>query len=119
MREALGVTTSTKKEEVEVFPHMAKGGLGVLIDNSTVWTEGHLPALSTNGNRLPYQHSCRWKLVKRNSLSMPTHICGGTMAVKLGSSVLTKVDRTAGRCFSRPSRVYKGTQSPAAIKLSG
>ena len=55
MREALGITTSTNKEEVEVFPHMAKGGLGVLIDNSTVWTEGQLPVLSTNVSRLPHQ----------------------------------------------------------------
>ena len=55
IREALGVTASTNKEEVEVFPHMAKGGLGVLIDNSTVWTEGQLPVLSANGNRLSHQ----------------------------------------------------------------
>ena len=55
MREALGVTTSTNKEEVEVFPHVAKGGLGVLTDNSTVWTEGQLPVLSANVNRLPHQ----------------------------------------------------------------
>ena len=55
MREALGITTSTKKEEVKVFPHMAKGSLRVLIDNSAVWTEGQLPAPSTNVIRLPYQ----------------------------------------------------------------
>ena len=55
MREALGVATSTNKKEVKVFPHVAEGGLGVLIDNSTVWTEGQLPALSTNANRLPHQ----------------------------------------------------------------
>ena len=55
MRKALGVTTSKNKEEVKVFPHMAKGGLRVLIDNSTVWTEGQLPALSANVNRLPHQ----------------------------------------------------------------
>ena len=55
MREALGVTTSTNKEEVNVFPHVAKGGLGVLTDNSTVWTEGQLPAPSTNVKRLPHQ----------------------------------------------------------------
>ena len=55
MSEALGVTTSTDKGEVEMFPHMAKGGLGVLIDYSAVWTEDQLPALSTNGNRLPHQ----------------------------------------------------------------
>ena len=34
---------------------MAEGGLGVLIDNSTVWTEGQLPVPSTNANRLPHQ----------------------------------------------------------------
>ena len=55
MREALGVATSTNKNEVEVIPHKGEGGLGVLIDNSTVWTEGQLPALSTNANRLPHQ----------------------------------------------------------------
>ena len=55
MREVLGVATSTNKKEVEVFPHMAEGGLRVLIDNSTVWTEGQLPAPSTNVNQLPHQ----------------------------------------------------------------
>ena len=50
MREALGVATSTNKKEVEVSPHMAESGLRVLIDNSSVWAEGHLPALSTNAN---------------------------------------------------------------------
>ena len=55
MREALGVATSTNKKEVEVFPHVAEGGLRVLIDNSIVWTEGQLPAPSTNANRLPHQ----------------------------------------------------------------
>ena len=48
MREALGVATSTNKKEVEVPPHMAEGSLGVLIDNSTVGTEGHLSSLSLN-----------------------------------------------------------------------
>ena len=50
MKEALGVATSTNKKEVEVSSHMAESGLQVLIDNSTVWAEGHLPALSTNAN---------------------------------------------------------------------
>ena len=36
-------------------PHMAESGLRVLVDNSTVWTEGQLLALSTNVNRLPPQ----------------------------------------------------------------
>ena len=55
MRETLDITTSTNKEEVEVFPHVAEGSLGILIDHSTVLTEGQLPALSTNVNRLPHQ----------------------------------------------------------------
>ena len=55
MREALGVATSTNKKEVKVLPHMAEGGLGVLIDNSTVWTEGQLPVPCTNANQLPHQ----------------------------------------------------------------
>ena len=48
MREAPGVATSTDEKEVEVSPHMAESSIRVLIDNSTVWTEGHLPALSFN-----------------------------------------------------------------------
>ena len=38
-----------------MLPHMAEGGLRVLIDNSTVWTEGQLPVPSTNADRLPHQ----------------------------------------------------------------
>ena len=49
IEEALGVTTSTDKVEVEVLPHMTKSSVRVLIDNSTVWTKGQLPAPSTNG----------------------------------------------------------------------
>ena len=50
MREVPGVATSTNKKEVEVSPHMAESGLRVLVDNSTVWTEGHLLVLSINAN---------------------------------------------------------------------
>ena len=55
MRKALGVATSTNTKQVEVLPHMAEGSVRVLIDNSTVLTEGQLPAPSTNANRLPHQ----------------------------------------------------------------
>ena len=48
IEEAFGVATSTNKKEVEVFPHVAESSVGVLIDNSTVWTKGQLPAPSTN-----------------------------------------------------------------------
>ena len=55
IEEALGVATATNKKEVKVFPHVAESGVRVLIDNSTVWTEGQLPAPSTNAKRLPHQ----------------------------------------------------------------
>ena len=34
---------------------MAKRSVGVLIDNSTVWTKGQLPAPSTKVKRLPHE----------------------------------------------------------------
>ena len=48
VREALGVATSTHEKEVEMPLHMAEGSVGVLINNSTVGTEGHLPSSSLN-----------------------------------------------------------------------
>ena len=53
--EALGITTSTNKQEVEMLPHVAESSLGFLIYNSAVWAEGQLPTLSTNGDGLPHQ----------------------------------------------------------------
>ena len=50
MREALDVATSTNEKEVKMLPHVTEGGFGVLVDDSTVWTEGQLPALSTSVN---------------------------------------------------------------------
>ena len=41
--------------EVEVLPHMAKSSVGVLIDNSTVWTKGQLPVPSTKVKQLPHE----------------------------------------------------------------
>ena len=52
-----------------MLPHVAEGSLGVLIDNSTVWTEGQLPALSTNANRLPHQ------------ALMPVEVCQGELPI--------------------------------------
>ena len=50
VREALGVATSTHEKEVKVPPHMAEGSVGVLINNSAVGTERHLPSPSLNGH---------------------------------------------------------------------
>ena len=41
------------------------------------------------------------------------------MAVNRGGPVLTKEDRAAGRYLSKPSRVYRGTQSAVAVNWSG
>ena len=57
IEEASGETTSTDKLEVEMLPHMAEGRVGVLVDNSTVWTEGKLPVPSFKVERLPHEAS--------------------------------------------------------------
>ena len=43
IEETLRVVTSTDELEVKVLPHMAESHVGVLINNSTVGTEGKLP----------------------------------------------------------------------------
>ena len=48
MGEALGVATSTHEKEVKMPPHMAEGSVRVLINNSAVGTEGHLPSPALN-----------------------------------------------------------------------
>ena len=116
MREALGVATSTNKKEVEVFPHMAQGSLRVLIDNSTVWTEGQLPAPSTNANRLPHQ------------ALMPVEVHQEELPVCAHAELRRHRGCQAGwSCIHKggelpedaSSRVYKGTQSTAAVNWSG
>ena len=57
IEEALGEATSTDKLEIEMLPHMTEGHVGVLIDDSAVWTEGKLPALSLDVERLPHEAS--------------------------------------------------------------
>ena len=57
IEEASGETTSTDKVEVEMLPHMAEGRVRVLVDNSTVWTEGELPMPSFEVERLPHEAS--------------------------------------------------------------
>ena len=61
-----------------MLPHVAEGGLGVLIDNSTVWTEGQLPAPSTNANQLPHQalmlvEACQEELLVRAHTDLWRH----------------------------------------------
>ena len=65
------------------------------------------------------RHPCWWKFNNRNSLSVPTWHSGGTTAVNRGAPVLTKEDRAMGRYLSKPSQVYRGTQSAIAVNWSG
>ena len=55
IEEAPRETTSTDKLEVEVLPHVAEGHVRVLVNNSTVWTEGELPVPSFEVERLAHK----------------------------------------------------------------
>ena len=55
VREALCVATSTHEQEVEMPLHMAEGSIRVLINNSAVGTEGHLPSPSLDVQQLLHQ----------------------------------------------------------------
>ena len=55
IEEAPKETTSTDKLEVEMLPHMAEGRVRVLVNNSTVQTEGELPVPSFKVERLPHK----------------------------------------------------------------
>ena len=55
IEKASGEATSTDKLEVKMLPHMAEGRVGVLIDNSAIWTKGKLPALPLDDERLPHE----------------------------------------------------------------
>ena len=73
IEEALGVANSTDKMEVEVFPHVAKSSVGVLIDNSTVWKKGQLSAPSTNSEQLPNEAPMPVE-VRQQELLVHTHV---------------------------------------------
>ena len=62
IEKALGEATSTDKLEVEMLPHMAEGHVGVLIDNSAIRTEGKLPVLPLDVERLPHEASMSVKV---------------------------------------------------------
>ena len=119
IEEALGVKTSTDKMEVEVLPHMAKSSVGVLIDNSTVWTKGQLPAPFTDSKQLPHKTPMPVEGRQQELLVCATRHSRGTTAVNQGAPVLTKEDRAMGRYLSKPSQVYRGTQSAIAVNWSG
>ena len=55
IEETLRVATSTDELEVKVLPHMAESHLRVLVNNSTVGTEGKLPAPPSEVKRFPHE----------------------------------------------------------------
>ena len=57
IEKASGKATSTDKLEVEMLPHMAEGHVGVLIDDSAIWTKDKLSVLPLNVERLPHKAS--------------------------------------------------------------
>ena len=65
------------------------------------------------------RHPCQWKFDNRNSLSVPIRHFRGTTAVNWGAPMLAKEDIAMGRYLSKPSRVYRGTQSAIAVNWSG
>ena len=114
IEEALRVATSTNKLEVEVFPHVAESSVGVLIGQ-----KASCLCLPLRLNDCLTRHPCLWKFISRNSLSVPMQNSRGTTTVKLGAPWLVKEDRSTGRYFCKPSRVYKGTQSAVVVNWSG
>ena len=61
-------TTSTDKLEVEILPHVAEGHVGVLVNNSTVQTEGELPAPSFKVERLPHEARVMFEVTQQELL---------------------------------------------------
>ena len=55
VRKAPGVAASAHEKKVKMPLHMAEGSVRVLVNNSTVGTEGQLPLLALNVQRLPRQ----------------------------------------------------------------
>ena len=70
VREAPAVATSAHKKEVEMPLHMAEGSVRVLINNSKVATEGQLPSLPLNVQRLPCQAPMS---VEAHQQELPVH----------------------------------------------
>ena len=78
MRKASGVATSTHEKKVEMPLHMAEGSVRVLINNSTVGTEGQLPSLALSVQRLPCQapmsvEAHQQKLLVHTALELRRH----------------------------------------------
>ena len=54
---ALGVASFTYEKEVKMFMDMTEGSVSILVDDPTTGTEGQLPPLTSNCQRLSHQTS--------------------------------------------------------------
>ena len=102
IEETLRVTTSTDELEVKVLPHVAESHVRVLINNSTVGTEGKLPAPPSEVKQLPHEAPVLMKVRQQELLVCAHTELGGTTAVKLGVPWLIKEDSATGRYFCKP-----------------
>ena len=73
IEETLRVATSTDELEVKVFPHMAESRVRVLINNSTVGTEGKLPAPPSEVKHWPHEALMSVE-VRQQELLVCTHV---------------------------------------------
>ena len=119
IEETLRVATSTDELEVKVLPHVAESHVRVLINNSTVGTEGKLPTPPSEVKRLPHKALMSVE-VRQQELLVCAHmeLRGVQRLSSLACLGLVKEDSTTRRYFCKPSRVYKGTQSTVAVNWS-
>ena len=72
IRKTLCLTAPTQEHQVQMFPHMTEGCVGILIENSTVRAESNLLSLPTNSKGLPFQASPVME-VRQQELLVGTH----------------------------------------------
>ena len=119
IEEALGVATSTdKKRRSRCFLMWLRAVSKFSLITPQYGQKASCLCLPPIVNDCLKRHPCQWKFINRNSLSVPTRHSGGTTAVNRGGPVLTKEDRATGRYLSKPSQVYRGTQSAVAVNWS-
>ena len=88
---------------------MTKGSVGILVDDPTIGTEGQLPPLTSNCQRLSHQTSMSVEVRQQVLPVCTTRVLWRHYAERLGGSAPEKVDNAVGRYLVRLSSVYNGT----------
>ena len=115
IEKTLRVAASTDELEVKVLPHVAESRVRVLINNSTVGTEGKLPAPPSEVKQLLHEALVLMEVRQQELLVCAHTELGGHNSCQ---AWLVKEDSAARRYFCKPSRVYKGTQSTVVVNWS-